>query len=50
MHGARGGATPGKANPGWKHGGRSRDVVAMRKLANALSREARKMADALRNE
>ena len=47
MHGARGGARPGPANPNWTHGGRSAGAVALRKLANALGREARQMAAAL---
>ena len=40
MHGARGGAKPGKDHPNWKHGGRSQEAVAMRKLVNAMVREA----------
>ena len=47
MHGARGGARPEPANPNWRHGGRSREAVAVRKLVNTLGREARRMADAL---
>lgn len=47
MHGAGGGAKPGTAHPNWKHGARSIDAVALRKLANALGREARNLAGAL---
>lgn len=47
MHGARGGARTGPDNPSWKHGGRSADAVALRKIANALGREARKLAAVL---
>ena len=48
MHGARGGARPGPANPSWRHGGRSGAAVELRKLANALGREARRLAASLR--
>jgi len=44
MHGARGGVKPGKDHPNWKHGGRSQEAVAMRKLVNAMVREARELA------
>lgn len=47
MHGAGGGARPGPANPNWKHGGRSREAVTMRMLANTLRREARELTDAI---
>ncbi|SFI56130.1 hypothetical protein [Jannaschia pohangensis] len=47
MHGARGSAKPGTAHPNWKHGGRSGDMVNLRKLANALSRETRNLADGM---
>lgn len=50
MHGARGGARQGLANPNWKHGGRSREAIALRKLANALGRDARRMAELLGEE
>ena len=43
MHGARGGGRPGPANPNWKHGARSGEAVALRRLVNALGREARKL-------
>lgn len=47
MHGAGGGAQSGPANPNWRHGGRSSEAVALRKMVNALGREARRMAGAL---
>ena len=47
MHGAGGGAAAECDNPNWRHGGRSADAVNIRKLVNALSREARKVADEL---
>ena len=47
MHGARGGAPSGTANPNWRHGGRSGEAVALRKMVNALGREARKLAGAV---
>ena len=48
MHGARGGARTGHENPNWKHGGRSREVVAVRKLSVEMGREARRLAEMLR--
>ena len=45
MHGARGGALPGPANPNWRHGGRSGEAVAVRKMVNAMGREARKLIE-----
>lgn len=50
MHGARGGAKTGPANSNWKHGGRSREAIAMSKLANALGRDARKFGKTLFTE
>jgi len=47
MHGAGGGAKAGAAHPNWKHGARSGESVALRKMVNALGRESRKLADAL---
>lgn len=41
MHGARGGAKPGKAHPNWKHGERSQKAVLLRALVNNLIRKAR---------
>lgn len=43
MHGARGGAMAGTAHPNWKHGGRSAEAVAIRKLLNELGNDARKL-------
>ena len=45
----RGRLACGAGASGWKHGLRSREAVAMRKAANALAREARKAAQALRD-
>ena len=47
MHGAGGGARSGPANPNWRHGGRSGETVELRKLANMLGREARKLSSEL---
>lgn len=47
MHGARGGAKAGAAHPNWKHGARSVEAMALRKLVNMLGREARDLAEAL---
>ena len=44
MHGARGGAKEGEANPSWKHGGRSREAIFLRKMVNDLGREARRVS------
>ena len=46
FHGAGGGQGPGKANPAYKHGMRSREFVEMRKAINDLVR-AGKEAEAL---
>lgn len=47
MHGAGGGAKPGAAHPNWKHGGRSGEAVALRKLVGALGRETHKIMDTM---
>lgn len=47
MHGAQGGARPGRAHPNYRHGGRSGEAMALRRLVNTLGRDARKLADAL---
>jgi len=47
MHGAHGGAKPGKAHPNFKHGERSRDSVNLRALVNLLAREGRDARRAL---
>ncbi|WP_157440925.1 hypothetical protein [Aestuariivita boseongensis] len=38
FHGARGGHGPGRANPAYKHGMRSREWIEMRKQINDLAR------------
>lgn len=45
MHGARGGAKEGTANPAWKHGGRTREAMMLRKMVNDLGREARRFEE-----
>lgn len=47
MHGARGGAKAGATHPNWKHGARSADAIALRKLVNTLGREARDLSEAI---
>lgn len=41
VHGARGGAPRGPANGMWRHGGRSLEVIELRRLSNELARFAR---------
>ena len=41
MHGAGGGAPLGRAHGAWRHGGRSGEAMALRRLTNALARTAR---------
>ena len=48
MHGAGGGAKPGNLHPNYRHGERSREAAELRKLVNALGREARKLENAVR--
>jgi hypothetical protein len=36
MHGARGGAAEGERNGNYKHGARSKEVIALRKLIKSL--------------
>ena len=36
LHGAGGGAPPGKAHPNYKHGLRSKEMLAIRKLVELL--------------
>lgn len=43
MHGAGGGHCSGNLNPAYKHGGRSRKAVELRKSINELVREAREI-------
>lgn len=47
MHGARGGAGPGRSNPAFKHGGRTREAEKLRRWAAELTRDCRKMRLAL---
>lgn len=47
MHGAGGGAKPGRGHPNWQHGARSRESMALRALVNALDRDARKLMETL---
>ena len=44
MHGARGGAKPGRLNPAYRHGGRTKEAVARRKMVAELTRESRDVA------
>ena len=45
IDGARGGVRPVPANPNWKHGARSQEAVALRKLVNAIASDARKLKE-----
>jgi hypothetical protein len=47
MHGgaAGSGAPEGPCNGAWRHGRRSAEVVALRRLANELVREARELVE-----
>ncbi|MBL9075752.1 hypothetical protein [Tabrizicola sp.] len=44
MHGARGGAGPGKLNPAYRHGGRAKQAEEMRKMVAELLRESREIS------
>lgn len=37
VHGARGGHSAGPTHPQWTHGGRSQEVMAVRRLASLLA-------------
>lgn len=50
VHGARGGHGPGPLNPAYRHGGRTREAEALRRMFTALAREGRKAAQMLDNE
>lgn len=50
MHGARGGAKPGKAHPNYQHGERSRESLSLRALVNTLCRESRETAHKLADD
>lgn len=47
MHGARGGAGPGKLNPAYRHGGRTKELQDLRRLVAELVREAREVKQGL---
>lgn len=44
MHGARGGARCGPDNPAYRHGGRTNELVALRRMVAELARESRALA------
>lgn len=44
MHGARGGRGAGKANPAYRHGLRTQEMVEMRRMISALSKVASEMS------
>ncbi|SMC69227.1 hypothetical protein SAMN06295998_103488 [Primorskyibacter flagellatus] len=50
MHGAGGGANPGKAHPNYQHGERSRESAAIRAFVNALAREGRDTSQRLTDD
>ena len=50
MHGAGGGAKPGKAHPNYRHGERSQESATFRALVNALAREAREINQGLADD
>lgn len=50
MHGARGGAKPGKAHPNYRHGARSKEAVALRAVVAELTRAGRKVMTRLMND
>ncbi|MGY3437908.1 MULTISPECIES: hypothetical protein [unclassified Marinovum] len=41
MHGARGGAAPGRDHPNYRHGARSQDATALRKEITAILKGAK---------
>ena len=45
MHGANGGAPCGPGNGMWLHGGRSAEMMKVRRIGTALTRMARKLCD-----
>jgi hypothetical protein len=50
VHGAGGGAPRGSAHPNFRHGGRSRAVVEMRRIAAELVRQARTLCDEIETD
>jgi len=49
MHGARGGHSPGKGHPSWRHGMRAREWIEARAETNGLVRLAREIERTLTN-
>lgn len=47
MHGAQGGAKPGPLHPNWRHGARSGEAEALRRMISALGRESREIMQEL---
>ena len=47
MHGAHGGHGPGPLNPAYRHGGRTREAEALRRMVAELACEGREVARAL---
>lgn len=47
MHGARGGAARGSANPAYLHGHRSQDAVLTRKATMTIVRQSREVIELL---
>ncbi len=45
MHGAKGGARSGVANPAYRHGGRTKEAMALRATVAEIAQEARELAD-----
>lgn len=41
MHGAGGGAPSGPENGAWKHGGRSKEVIELQRMAQGIARLAK---------
>jgi len=50
MHGAGGGANPGKAHPNYLHGERSQASATLRARVNALARESREASQRLADD
>lgn len=48
VHGARGGHGSGPANPNYRHGGRTQEVIAIRAQVARLMRESREVEQLLR--
>lgn len=50
MRGARGGTMPGPSHPAYRHGGRSQEMMELRRMAAEITREGRKLAGALEDD